>query len=549
MSKKSFNLDSFYQLLRGRVFHNVDYQSWLLECMKNATLPIHPKFGPVINEFVLSTFLTDQSQRIPETVVDAYFEDCSTICTSQILMLLYILTFNDYIIAFRTEPKLMSMNNVKEQKAYSVDLLDRIPIRFILNHVESYQSGNAYKSIYSDLLALSANLYPELFDIQSFLIQEGKDSTVDALWNIKTVYKDWKKNLTTTDLEQLLGQWETNIPTVVDVLQYLETIATIDVQDHALCMLSTLIPPCLDGKLDTRIAEALTSTWETFNRIIPHTLWTMTINLLTSSTYTMNDLIQDPHIAFKSDPRIFRSEQLLPIWLHVLSCLRTTSKHRIWKRYHTKFPNVNNQFNSRNVLALANAQDTVMLQLLLELCLAKPQDRLNAHAFEKSRKLICEFIHSIFIDDRESILIKILHFQTYSTDLIPMVVELIPSIYTVFNFVSELTRQPQVEKQVFGILIACHLCEKYPLEPYLLTAEKHILPRLLRIAFPVTREGQLSNACVPSEFLVKAIPGFVHLARAFPHFGPQILRAFEDIRKGLPEPRQFIGQEGNRWIK
>lgn len=124
-----------------------------------------------------------------------------------------------------------------------------------------------------------------------------------------------------------------------------------------------------------------------------------------------------------------------------------------------------NQFNSRNVLALANAQDTVMLQLLLELCLAKPQDRLNTHAFEKSRKLICEFIHSIFIDDRESILIKILHFQTYSTDLIPMVVELIPSIYTVFNFVSELTRQPQVEKQVFGILIACHLCEKYPLEP------------------------------------------------------------------------------------
>lgn len=53
MSKKSFNLDSFYQLLKGRVFHNIDYQSWLLECMKNAALPIHAKFGPVINEFVL----------------------------------------------------------------------------------------------------------------------------------------------------------------------------------------------------------------------------------------------------------------------------------------------------------------------------------------------------------------------------------------------------------------------------------------------------------------------------------------------------------------
>lgn len=74
-------------------------------------------------------------------------------------------------------------------------------------------------------------------------------------------------------------------------------------------------------------------------------------------------------------------------------------------------------------------------------------------------------MHSIFIDgDREMILAKILHFQTYSTDLIPTVVELIPSIYIVLSFIPELTRQPQIDKQVFGILMACYLCEKYPLE-------------------------------------------------------------------------------------
>jgi hypothetical protein len=125
----------------------------------------------------------------------------------------------------------------------------------------------------------------------------------------------------------------------------------------------------------------------------------------------------------------------------------------------------NNSINSRNVLALTNAQDTVMLQLLLELCLSTSKDKENPPALEKARKLICSFIHSIFIDgDREMLLAKILHFQTYSIDLIPMVVELIPSIYIVFSFIPELTRQPQVEKQVFGILMACHLCEKYPLE-------------------------------------------------------------------------------------
>lgn len=59
-------------------------------------------------------------------------------------------------------------------------------------------------------------------------------------------------------------------------------------------------------------------------------------------------------------------------------------------------------------------------------------------------------------------------------------------------------------------------------------AEKDILPRLSRIAFPAApnRDGLLSNVCVPSEYLVKVIPGFVHLARAFPELmGQKILNA------------------------
>lgn len=53
-------------------------------------------------------------------------------------------------------------------------------------------------------------------------------------------------------------------------------------------------------------------------------------------------------------------------------------------------------------------------------------------------------------------------------------------------------------------------------------AERHVLPRLLKLAF-----SSNPPVCVPSEYLVQVIPGFVNLARAFPHFGPQILRAFD----------------------
>lgn len=322
------------------------------------------------------------------------------------------------------------------------------------------------------MIALSANLYPELFDITSFLLQEGKQSESEALWDTKTINKDWIQSLPAKDLKSLLEQWETNPTGVVNALLHMQTLSTADCTDHIDAMLSTLIEPCLEGKLDPQVADTFISTWEAFNCTVPYALWEMTVNHISAVKYTLDNLIQDPHIIFKCDPRVFRCGRLLTLWLHVLSCLRTTSKHRIWKRYHTVYPHRSssssadpNLFNSRNVLALTNAQDTLMLQLLLELCLEKDTDQHNKEALDEARKLICNFIHSIFIDgDRDMLLAKILHFQTYSTDLIPMMVELIPSLYIVMSFIPELTRQPQVEKQVFGILIACQLCEKYPLK-------------------------------------------------------------------------------------
>lgn len=64
---------------------------------------------------------------------------------------------------------------------------------------------------------------------------------------------------------------------------------------------------------------------------------------------------------------------------------------------------------------------------------------------------------------------------------------------------------------------------------------------------------------------MQAIPGFVHLSKAFPHFSPQILQAFErkcehekegiysyldaiEISNGLPAPAEFVGQEENSKI-
>lgn len=50
-------------------------------------------------------------------------------------------------------------------------------------------------------------------------------------------------------------------------------------------------------------------------------------------------------------------------------------------------------------------------------------------ALRTAQEHICRFIHSLFVDgDRDMLLVKILHFQTYAVELIPVVVELIPSL-------------------------------------------------------------------------------------------------------------------------
>ncbi|KAI8138412.1 integrator complex subunit 2-domain-containing protein [Fennellomyces sp. T-0311] len=288
---------------------------------------------------------------------------------------------------------------------------------------------------------------------------------------------------------------------------------SVQVLPYADLCISQLLKACLDENMDEGVAEALVSTWESLNLVIPHELWS---------------IISDPLSLFKCDKRVFRSERLLPVWLHA-------------------------QINTRNVVALINGQDSAMIQLLLEFCIPTDQDSpdntltfIKPDTMKMVQRVICQFAHGLFIDgDRDMLLAKIIHFQTYAIELLPIVVEFIPSLYAVFNFIPELLRQPQPDKQVFGILLACYLCEKYPLENYLKTVEHHVLPRLLKIAFPSTPP---SSTCVPSEYLVQAIPGFVHLAKAYPHFAPKILEAFDEIARGLPAPQEFMGQEGNSKI-
>lgn len=104
-------------------------------------------------------------------------------------------------------------------------------------------------------------------------------------------------------------------------------------------------------------------------------------------------------------------------------------------------------------------QESTIVQQLLEILLNK--SNIENGAMEEIRVLICTFLHDLFIET--PLMIKLVHFQGYPSELLPITVDGIPSMHICLEFVPELLTQSQVEKQIFGVKLGAHLIEKYPL--------------------------------------------------------------------------------------
>ena len=136
------------------------------------------------------------------------------------------------------------------------------------------------------------------------------------------------------------------------------------------------------------------------------------------------------------------------------------------------------------------AQDSAVVQMLLDACLSKPMLAGEQGAIDEVRCQICAFVHQQFISNPP--LVRLVHFQvcvpcinegrcvryvtltnvdeqcacvgwqTYPLALIPMAVQGIPSLHICLEFIPELLQQPQDYKQVFACLLAATLAVQYP---------------------------------------------------------------------------------------
>ncbi|KAG2186450.1 hypothetical protein INT44_002672 [Umbelopsis vinacea] len=462
-----------------------------------------------------SIFYSPQVHALSEESIADTLSQRVKVTASQVILLFYVLYYNESIPPQTTT----------EFPAYSAALLESVPVKHILDHAEL---SPGFNDIYPDLLCCVANQFPELFDVNAALIAAGSRERADM--ESRLTLKKPRRAINMNVLKEHLHQ----PAEAARELRYVVTLPPSDLMDRMDAVVSTVLPSLLDERSSPTVQEAFIAVWDSMNSLAPRELWVSTVNCLCNedTVFTLNSLMADPIILFKADTRIFRSPILFPIFLSLLGSLRTASKHKAWQRFSAVFAQKEQLFNARNLTTMMYAQDSTMLQFLLEICL--PKDDEPTDPLESIRRQICSFIHGLFIDDQ--ILLKLLHFQTYDKRLLPMMMKLVPSIYITSNFLGELLRQPQPEQQVFGILLAGYLFEKYPLENYAQLAEKSVLPRLSRLAFPKTRDGSVP-AIQPTPYLLEALPATRLLAEAFPHLAPEILTILNEISSALPSTK------------
>ena len=501
---------------------------------------------------------------IGEDALAECFKTGSTV--AQVLMLLYVLTYNSAVDA-RTQRlrKFPRANAPATPPKYGSTLLEVLPIKRLLMATEVNQAQ--YSDVFSPLLSLVAVQYPELLDA-SALVRAEEQHTDSPSANQPTAHHGAGGDGATDDsggraAPALDIDCAAKGAAALVELQRLAQLPADRLRAFAPTLVNTVLPQMLKKGTHRRIQAVFCSLWERLNLSMPRTLWLLTVRCLQGTSHqhgvqelSHDDLISDPLLVLRCDRRAFSLPDVLKIILVVLKGYMDASQATLASRctlsnagssdlmaqmdgantgapedalngaVKAPTPEERNEFLSTLVMT----QDAAVVQMLFELCLSLAgsggsggnADRLDestaagGHATEAGanvdvgmlqevRIVICSFVHQLFIAN--PLLLKLVHFQGYNPNLLPVFAVGIPSMHICIGFLAELLVQPALHQQIFAVQLAGQLAKRYP------------IPEMLQAArTTVGKMHELANANVETRdaFFRPTLPSLVHLCTAFP---------------------------------
>lgn len=546
-----------HQLLRSRAFtkHAVPVKDWVFRQICCCTTPLHPLVVPLLEAFVhsvinptskstknkeatftlrgftdsevMSVFAAESQEegtafRIHGLPLESMRRssvyvatELSSHLTSQILMLYYVLTYQDCLLS---NMKSLVSNNIQPQWL-SPMLLSQIPIKHLLE--QARRRRREFRGLYAPLLQLINTHLPHLCLVDDWLRQEEVFtaphlSAASPLLHVQCSPPCLKEAFS------LLPDNPCSALLLLKRLLQLEPSALIPYMDVLVQALPSLLKPGVPRRVQTLSCEL----WTKINTVVPRKLWLATVNLLcpaetpvlhlTPQLYTDEDIMKDPLTVLRCDRRVFRCPPLFDLLVRVLMGYLAGSR-ALLSQYLQAHPASRTEGlaveQEREELraALVTAQESAAIQILLEVCVKTPQDQdqpgcSGSAVLREIQCRVCSQLHQMFIAVPD--IAKLVHFQGYPVELLPVTVAGIPSMHICLDFIPELINQPQLEKQLFAVQLASYLCLQFPL-PKAMGVAKYILSRLSSLLATLP-----SSKRVP--FFTPALPALVRFCHAFP---------------------------------
>ncbi|KAJ3103412.1 Integrator complex subunit 2 [Phlyctochytrium planicorne] len=398
-----------------------------------------------------------------------------TVGPPQVFVVYYTLLFNTIVFKHQT---IRDENSIDFEYLieYETDLMDRLPINKVLLYVEEKYNREHYQSIYPTLMSLVASQYPEFLHISSFLHWESLRDE-EPMIPIKFKYDAWMQIMKQDPIiPHAIIPFKTI--TLLMRFEFIAALSHSELIKYFDTITMELFPAVVSADRDPEILALVSRIFYTLNMISPRELGVRTINAwrqpsdsVTRSSYVHHELVLNPLLIFRCHIRVFQRHELFEICLKILECyLIASRKYALRSFARKKAANNLNGFKESHLQALLDLQESGVIQALLDIILHWKDKQ-----HEKLIRRACQFIHQRFINSTKYI--KLVHFQGYKLELLPITVAQIPSMHVCFDFIPELLSQPDQGKQVFGLYLAAHLFEKYPVQQTHAIAKDVYLPK------------------------------------------------------------------------
>ena len=111
-------------------------------------------------------------------------------------------------------------------------------------------------------------------------------------------------------------------------------------------------------------------------------------------------------------------------------------------------------------VALSLLQQCECVLFLMDRC-AKSKSEISGSLLVEVQAVICSFVHQLYLRNHQ--LVKLVHFQTYPLDAVPIAVALIPSMHVCLDFLPELMTTTSTTRQIFSVTLLSHITSLFPI--------------------------------------------------------------------------------------